>query len=143
MATLTNKRMLAAAAEEAQKEHHRNSQSQNTSGPRNDKDHITQIPDEIEGRVTKKLSHDFSRTESRILGALSKLDEFLLNPQIRTQSGTVPGTSRNTDVEIQEPNEDHSQIYLHPEVGSSVYRSHHSFNPDPGEAPDGYSLHAQ
>ena len=41
---------------------------------------------------TKKLSQEFSRTESRILGALSKLDEFLLNPQTRTLSGTV---SRN------------------------------------------------
>ena len=52
--------------------------------------------------VTKKLSHEFSRTKFRISGALSKLDEFFLNPQIRTLSGTVPGTSRNTEVEKQE-----------------------------------------
>ena len=31
-------------------------------------------------------------TESRILGAVSKLDEFLSNPQIKTHSETVPGT---------------------------------------------------
>ena len=59
--------------------------------------YITQVSEEIEGRVTKNLSQQFSRTESRILGALSKLDEFLLNPQVRTHSGTVPGASQNND----------------------------------------------
>ena len=39
----------------------------------------TQISEDVEGRVTKKLLQEFSRTESRILGALSKIDEFLLN----------------------------------------------------------------
>ena len=52
------------------------------------------------------------------MGALSKLDEFLLKPQVRTQSGTVLGTSRNTDVENREPNGDRSQKDPHPEVGS-------------------------
>ena len=72
---------------------------------------------EIEGRVVKKLSQDFSRTESRILGALSKLDEFLLKPQIRTHSGTIPGTFRNTNVENQGTNKDDSQSDPHPEAG--------------------------
>ena len=58
-----------------------------------------QVSEEIERRVTKKLTQEFSRTESRILGALSELDEFFLNPQIRTHSDTVPGTFRNTNVE--------------------------------------------
>ena len=124
MATLTNKRKLAAVARETQQEHHRNGQSRITSVPRIKVQYVTQVSEEIEGRVTKKLSHEFSRTEYHILGALSKLDEFLLNPQVRTQSGTVPGTSRNADVENQEPNEDRSQNNPHPEVGSSVYRSH-------------------
>ena len=44
----------------------------------------------------KKLSHEFSRSESRILGALFKRGESLLNSQIRTQSGTGPGTFQNT-----------------------------------------------
>ena len=43
------------------------------------------------------------------MGALSKLDEFLLNLQIRTHPGTVPGTFRNTNVENQGTNEDDSQ----------------------------------
>ena len=63
---------------------------------------------EIEGRVTEKLSKDFSRTESRNLGALSKLDEFLLNRQVRTCSVAVPETSRNKDSENREPTGDRS-----------------------------------
>ena len=84
-------------------ENPRNHQSQNSAAPGITEDYIAQVSEEIEGRFTKKLSQEFSRTESRILGALSKLDEFLLNPQIRTFSGTTPGTFRNTDVENQEP----------------------------------------
>ena len=53
--------------------------------------------------MTKKLSLEFSRTESRILGALSKLDEILLNPQARTCSVAAPGTSRNNYSENWEP----------------------------------------
>ena len=65
-------------------ENTRNNQSQNTLNPGMAEELITQVSEEIKGRVTKKLSQEFSRTESRILGALSKLDEFLLNPQVRT-----------------------------------------------------------
>ena len=106
MATSRNKRKLTAVTRGTQEEHPSNGQSRNTSVPRINEENITQISEEIESRVTKKLSQEFSRTESRILGALSKLDEFTLNPQIRTHSGTVPGKFRNTNVENQEPNED-------------------------------------
>ena len=101
MATLRNKRKLAAVTRETQEEQPRSGQALNMSVPRINEEYITQLSEEIEGRVTKKLSQEFSRTDSRILGALSKLDEFPLNPQIRTHSGTVPGTSRNTNVENQ------------------------------------------
>ena len=97
MATLKNKRKLAAVTRETQEEHPRNGQSRNTSFPRINEEYITQVSEEIEGRVTKKLSQELSRTESRILCVVSKLDEFLMNPQIRTHSGTVPGTFRNTN----------------------------------------------
>ena len=50
---------------------------------------------EIEGRVIKKLFQEFSRTESRVLSALSKLDECLKNPKSRVHSERVPETSRN------------------------------------------------
>ena len=134
MATLRNKRKLAAASRETQ-EHPRNGQSRITSVPGISEEYMTQVSEEIEGRVTKKLSQEISRTESRILGALSKLDEFLLNPQIRKHSGTVPGTFRNTNVENQEPNEDRSQDDPHPEVGPYVCQSRHSIDSDTDEAP--------
>ena len=117
MATLRNKRKLAAVTRETQEENPSNGQSRNTSVPRINEEYITQVSEEIESRVTKKLSQEFSRAESRILGALSKLDEFLLNPQIRTHSETVPGTFRNTNVENQGTNEDDSQSDPHPEAG--------------------------
>ena len=91
MATLGNKWKLAAVPTETQLT--RNSRSQNTSVPGIPEEYITQVSKEIEGRVTKKLSHEFSGTEFRILDALSKLDEFLLNPQVRTlrnHSGNIP-----------------------------------------------------
>ena len=72
-------------------------------------EYISQVSEEIEGRVTLKLSKEFSRTESRVLGALTKLDKFRLNPQVRTCSVAVPGTSRNNDSENREPRGDRSQ----------------------------------
>ena len=71
-------------------------------------EYITQVSAEIGGRVTKKISQNFSRTESCILGALSKIDEFLLNPQLRTCSVAVRGTSRNNNSENREPTGDRS-----------------------------------
>ena len=56
----------------------------------------------------KKMSKESSRTESCILGALSQLDEFLLNPVIQGHSGTALGTSRNTLSTNQGTNEDDS-----------------------------------
>ena len=91
MATLRNKRKLAAVSRETP-EGSRSSRGQTALDPELTQDYISQVSEEIEGRVTKKLSKDFSKTESRILGALSKLDEFLLNPQVRTCSVAVPET---------------------------------------------------
>ena len=142
MTTLRNKRKLAAVTRETQEEHPRNGQSWNTSVARINEEYITQVSEEIEGRVTKKLSQEISRTESCILGALSNLDEFLLYPQIRTHSGTVPGTFRNTNVENQGTNEDDSQSYPHPEVGPSACQSRHSNDSDTDEAPERRELPA-
>ena len=89
---ILSQRKLAAVTREIQEENPRKSQSQNTFVPKINEENITQVFEEVEGRVTKKLSQEFSGTESHILGALSKLDDFLLNLQIRTHSGTVPGT---------------------------------------------------
>ena len=129
MATLRNKRKLAAVTRETQEEHPSNGQSRNASVPRINEVYTTQVFEQIESRVTKKLSQEFSRTESRILGALSKLDEFLLNQQIRTHSETVPGTFRNTNVENQGTNEDDSQSDPHPEAGIFRGQTAQNFGP--------------
>ena len=129
MATLRNKRKLAAVTRERQEENPRNGQSRNKSVPRINEEYITQLFEEIEGRVTRKLSQEFNRTESRILGALSALDEFLLNQQVRTHSGTVPETFRNTNVDNQGTNEDDSQSDPHPEAG--IFRSQNTQNSGP------------
>ena len=75
-------------------------------------------------------------TLSPAFWVLSKLDEFLLNPQIRTNSGTFPGTFRNTKVENKEPDEDRSQDDPQPAVGPSVCHSRHSIDTDTDEAAD-------
>ena len=139
MATLRNKRKLAALTRETQEEHPRNCQSWNTSVPRINEEYITQVSEEIEGRVTKKLSQEYSRTESRILGALCELDEFLLNEEIWTHSGTVPETFRNTNVDNQGTNEDDSQSDAHPEAG--LFRIQTTQNSGPGVGP--YKLFPQ
>ena len=88
-------------------------------------DYISQFSEEIDGRVTEKLSKEFSRTESRILGALSKLDKLLLNPQFWTCSVGVPGTSRNSNSENREPTGNRSLDDPCPEAR---FFSHHSGN---------------
>ena len=136
MATLRNKRKLAAVTRETQEEHPRNGQSRNTSVPSINEEYITQVSEEIEGRVTKKLSQELSRTESRILGALSKIDEFLSNQQIQTHSRTVPGTFWNTNVENQGTNKDDFQSDPHPEAGS--FRGQTTQNSGPKDCRDSW-----
>ena len=134
MATLRNKRKLAAVTREIQEENPRNGQSRNTSVPRINEEYITQVSEEIEGRITKKLSKEFNRIESRISDALFKLDEFLSNQQIQTHSKTVPGTFRSTNVENQGTNEDDSQSDPHPEAG--IFHGHTTQNLGPKDCRD-------
>ena len=81
------------------------------------------MSEQIEGRVTKNFSKEYSRTESRISGDLFELDEFLLNPLVRTCSVAVPGTSEKNDSENREPTGDRSLGDPCPEA---VFSSHHS-----------------
>ena len=129
MATLRNKRKLAAVSRETPAGS-RSSRAQNVLDPESVQDYISQVSEEIEGRVTKKLSKEFSKTESRILGALTKLDELLLNPQVRTCSVAVPGSSRNDNSENRETTGDRSSDDPYPEVG---YFSDHSGQPNSPE----------
>ena len=122
MATLRNKRKLAAVSRETP-EGSRSSRGHTVLDPELTHDYISQVSDEIEGWVTKKLSKEFSKTESRILGTLSKLDEFFLNPQVRNCSVAVQGTSGNANSENRETDGDRSSDDPCPEV---AYFSHHS-----------------
>ena len=112
-------------------EHPRNNQARDKNVPRNHEDYITQVySNYIEGRVTKKLSQELSKTQSFILGARSKLDEFLLKPLARVYSGAVLESSRNSNTENQESNENRSQIDPFAEVGVYLSQPSQEFSPD-------------
>ena len=122
MATLRNNRKLAAVSRETPKSS-RSGRGPTVLDPELTQENISQVSEAFEGRVTKKLSKEFSKTESRILGALSKLDEFLLNPRVRTCSVAVQGTSGNANSENRETHGDRFSNDPYPEVG---YFPHHS-----------------
>ena len=115
--TTRNKRKLAALNKENCEEHPVSNLAQNSSAPRSQEEYITQVSEEIEGRVTKRLSKEFSRTESRILGALAQLYDFLMNPLVPGHSGTTPEPSWNALNTSQGTNEDDSQNDPRPEAG--------------------------
>ena len=110
-----NKRKLAALNKENCEEHPRSNLEKNSNVPRS-QDYITQVSEEIEGRVTKRLSQEFGRKENRILGALPRLDDFFMNPLFQGHSRTTPETSRNVFSINQGTNEDDSQSNPHPEA---------------------------
>ena len=132
MATLSNKRKLVALDMENCEEHHRSNLAQNSKVSRSQEDYITQLSEENEGRVTKRLSEEFSRTENRILGALARLDDFLMNPLIQGHSGTTPETSRNAFSTNQGTNEDDSQSDPQPEAGIFCSQATRNSGPDVG-----------
>ena len=124
MATLRNKKKLSAVSTKTP-ENTRNYQSRNTIDPEMAQENNSQVSQAIEGTVTKKPSKEFSSTDSRILGALSVLEEFFLKLQVRNCSVAVPGTSRNSNSENREHNRDRSPNDPCPEARIS---SHHSGN---------------
>ena len=132
MASVRNKRRLAAVSWETQ-DYLRGSQSQNTYVPGITGEKIKQVSDEIQGRVTKNLSQDMSRTKFRILEALPKLNEFLLNSHLATLSWTLPGSFQNIDLEKREPAGDYSESNLQPGVELSTPRTSNSFDFDTEE----------
>ena len=130
MATLRKKRKLAALNKENCGERPWSNMAQNSNVPRSRKDYITQLSEKNEGKLTKKLLQEFSRTRSRILGALSHLDDFLLHPLIQGHSGTASETSWNTQGTNQGTNEDDSQSDRHPESTVSQSQATQKSGPD-------------
>ena len=66
MATLTKKQKLAAVNKENHEEHPRSNLAGDANVLRTQEDLFTRVSDEVEGRVTKMLFQEFSKTESRI-----------------------------------------------------------------------------
>ena len=112
-----NKKNLAELNKENCEEQPRSNLGQNSNGRRAQEDYITQVSEETDGRVAKKLSKEFSRRENRILGALARLDDFLMNPLLQRHSGTAPEASRNALSTSRGTNEEDSQNDPHPAVG--------------------------
>ena len=115
--TTRNKKKLAELNKESCEENPRSNLAQNSGAPRSQEDYITLVSEEIEGRVTKRLSKEFNRTKNRILGAVARLDDFLMNPILPGHSGTTPEPTRNTSHNNQGTNEDRFQNDPHPEAG--------------------------
>ena len=91
---------------------------------------ITQVSEEIEGRITKKIPKDFSRMENLILSTLSRLDKSLLNPLLQGHSRSATESSQNALNINQGTNEDDSQVDIHPETRVSRSQGTHIFGPD-------------
>ena len=135
--TTRNKRKLAALSKENCEENPRNNLARNSSVPRSQEEYITQVSEEIEGRVTKRLSKEFSRTENCILGALARLDDFLINPLLPGYSGTTPEPTRSALGNNQGTNEDDSQNDPHPEAG--LFHGQTTRNAGPEDGHDSFS----
>ena len=58
--TTRNKRKLAALNKDKCGEHPRSNLAQNSIAPRSQEDYITQVSEKFEGKVTKRLSKEFS-----------------------------------------------------------------------------------
>ena len=132
MATFRNKSKLAALNKEKCEQHPRSKMAQNLNVLKSQEDNISRIFEETEKRVTKKLSQEISRTENRILGALSHPVDFLTNPLIQGYSRTTPETSRNAFSANQGTNEDDSQSDPHPEASIFCNQTTQNFGPEDG-----------
>ena len=77
-----------------------------------------------------KLSQEFSRAESCILGALSHIDEFLLNPLHQGHFDSALETFQNTFGNNQGPSEGDSQGDTHPGAKVSQTQTTQKSGPD-------------
>ena len=129
MATLSNRRKLAHLNRENCHKNPRSNLAQTSNVPRSQEEYINQVSEKIEGRITKKLSQEFSKNKNCNLGSLFRLDDFLMNPLIQGHSGTAPETSRITYGTEKGTNEADCQSDLHPE--SSLLQSQTTWHSGP------------
>ena len=102
MAVLRNRRKLVEVSSETP-EITKNNQSQNTLHLGTAEEYLNRVFEGHEERVIRIFSQEHSRMKSCVLGALLKLDEFLLSPQVRRCSVAVPGLSMVNNSENREP----------------------------------------
>ena len=94
-------------------------------------EYITQFPKEIEGWVTKKLSQEIKKNRVTYFSCSVHAKQISLEPvQVRTSSGTVPGKSRDNDLQHREPTGDRSQNDPHPKMELSTRRTSNSPDSD-------------
>ena len=117
---------FAAINKENCEEHPRSNLARNSNVPRSQEDYITQFFEEIVGRVTKKLCQEFTRKENCILGALSLLDDFLMNPMIQGYSTTTPRHPGTNFVQAREPRRTTARLILLPKRALLRVRQHKS-----------------
>ena len=107
----TRKEKKVAMNMDSEKEHPRNNMSRDKTTPRINNEYIIYVFEEIEGIVSKNISQELSNSKNRILGAFSKLDNFL-NSHVLVQSGTIPRNSWHMSRQNQELDEDPSENFL-------------------------------
>ena len=90
MSRLANNGKLAAVNRDNQEEHPRKNFLRDTNAAGFKEEYFRHVSEEIGCRMAKKISQEFNRTESRILGALSNLVDFFLNSPEPLQD--FPGT---------------------------------------------------
>ena len=97
-----NKRKLAALNRENCEEPPRSNLAQMSNVRRSQEDYIIQVSEKIERRVRKRLSKEFSGTEDRILGALARLDDFLMIPLLQATPEPLRSPPRTPGVQARE-----------------------------------------
>ena len=132
MATLRNKSKLEALNREDCEEYPISNLAQKSNVPRLQEDYEIQVSWGTDGRDTKEMSQECSKTENRTLGALSGLDDFFMNPLNQVHSGNTSETSRTTYGANQGMIEDDFQKDLHPEAGIFQRQTTKNYGPEEG-----------
>ena len=113
MATLRNKTKLAAINRENHEEHPMNFQERDTNVPRIQENYITQVSEEIEGRVIKKLSQELKKRKVTFWALSPSVTSFFWTHKF----GFTPDPfRRHTGTQVEKPG---SNWRSFPELSSS------------------------
>ena len=121
---------LVATDRDNHQDQPRINQARYASSAKTQEGYNTQVSQKIEGRVTKKLSQEFSRTESCIWAPYHNQTNFFWTHKPVFTPNPVPETSGFSNKQNQRTNEDRSQNDPHPEVGVSFSQSWQELSPE-------------